>query len=331
MHSRPAAFMLFSTTANMDALSLVIALYHILALFLVAKHLSSFLFNFLGALYVHFIAKLICKPVDLTTRYGKWAVITGASSGIGKYYALELAKKGMNVVLISKNLEKLKKVEEEIKQECEVATIVIVADFTGGQEVYKKIWEDILDLEIGILVNNVGALPRRAMRLEEAPVQQLWDMVMVNVGTATAMTHLILPGMKYRGRGMIVNLSSAVHSGPCPYFSIYAAAKAYITSFTDAIRLECEGSGVEIQTLHPWYVRKDAKSEVTTSEGGTICVPTAKLYAKHAVATLGVAHKTAGYWPHGVQDWIWKMMGDFMWAKCVQKTGEPYMTKTKAE
>jgi len=63
------------------------------------------------------------------------------------------------------------------------------------------------------------------MRLEESPVQQLWDMVMVNVGAATAMTHLVLPGMKYRGRGIIVNLSSSLPSGPCPYYSIYAAAK----------------------------------------------------------------------------------------------------------
>jgi short-subunit dehydrogenase len=78
-----------------------------------------------------------------------------------------------------------------------------------------------------------------------------------------------------------------------------------MTSFTDAIRIECKGSGVEVQTLNPWYVKKDvasiASSELQAKEGGTLCVPTAELYAKHAVATLGVANKTAGYWPHGLQ------------------------------
>lgn len=74
-----------------------------------------------------------------------------------------------------------------------------------------------------ISVNNVYAVPLGAMRLEESPVQQIWDSILVNVGAATAMTHLILPGMKQRGKGIVVNLSSALHSGP--YFSIYAAAR----------------------------------------------------------------------------------------------------------
>lgn len=98
-------------------------------------------------------------------------MITGASSGIGKYYAIELARKGLNLVLISKNAVKLEKVDDEIsnnlsiinlqgkflffvfilEKQCDVSTIVIVADLSTGQDAFKKIWDDIKDLEVGVL------------------------------------------------------------------------------------------------------------------------------------------------------------------------------------
>ncbi|XP_067828327.1 very-long-chain 3-oxoacyl-CoA reductase-B-like isoform X5 [Heptranchias perlo] len=92
---------------------------------------------------------------DLTS-YGDWAVVTGATAGIGKAYAHELARRGLNVVLISRSLERLRATAEEIEQQQGKKTKIIQADFTSGAEIYGPIEAALKDLNIGILVNNVG-------------------------------------------------------------------------------------------------------------------------------------------------------------------------------
>ncbi|XP_063807559.1 very-long-chain 3-oxoacyl-CoA reductase-B-like [Pseudophryne corroboree] len=91
-------------------------------------------------------------------KYGAWAVVTGASDGIGKAYAEELARRGLNVVLISRTLKKLQSVAEGIELQTGRKTKIIQVDFTGGPEIYPKIEEGLKDMDIGILVNNVGIL-----------------------------------------------------------------------------------------------------------------------------------------------------------------------------
>uniref|UniRef100_A0A803T4R4 Hydroxysteroid 17-beta dehydrogenase 12 n=1 Tax=Anolis carolinensis TaxID=28377 RepID=A0A803T4R4_ANOCA len=92
------------------------------------------------------------KGVDFS-HYGTWAVVTGATTGIGKSYAHELAKKGLDIVLISRSMEKLKQVAAEIEELYGRNTRVIQADFTGGSEIYKSIEEALHGLEIGVLVH----------------------------------------------------------------------------------------------------------------------------------------------------------------------------------
>ncbi|XP_026559500.1 testosterone 17-beta-dehydrogenase 3 [Pseudonaja textilis] len=91
---------------------------------------------------------------------GEWAVITGAGDGIGRAYSLELAKHGLNVVLISRSLKNMEKVALEIEQTTKRTVKIIQADFTDN-DIYENIEENLQGLEIGILVNNVGMLPNR--------------------------------------------------------------------------------------------------------------------------------------------------------------------------
>ncbi|GCB74213.1 hypothetical protein scyTo_0003301 [Scyliorhinus torazame] len=88
--------------------------------------------------------------------FGRWAVVTGATDGIGKAYAKELAKRGLSIVLISRSQEKLDQVAEEIREQFQVETRTITVDFGGGVEIYKVIEAGLAGLEIGVLVNNVG-------------------------------------------------------------------------------------------------------------------------------------------------------------------------------
>ncbi|CAI9587288.1 unnamed protein product [Staurois parvus] len=135
------------------------------------------------------------------TRYGRWAVVTGATDGIGKAYARELAKRGLDVVLISRTLEKLKKVAAEIEKEFGRKTRVIQVDFTNGSHIYQKIKEELEDLEIGILVNNVGMNinqdPCKYMNIPNRD-QMLDKIINCNIMSVLWMTQIILPQMLQR-------------------------------------------------------------------------------------------------------------------------------------
>ncbi len=93
-------------------------------------------------------------------KYGEWAVVTGATDGIGKEYARELARRGMKVVLIARNPEKLQRVAEELGRETKSQISTVVADFSKGPEIYPGIRLALNDLDIGVLVNNVGVSRR---------------------------------------------------------------------------------------------------------------------------------------------------------------------------
>lgn len=94
--------------------------------------------------------------VNLRSFKGRWAVVTGCTDGIGKAYAEQMAKNGINVVLISRTLEKLNEQAKEIADKYKVETKVIAADFTEANSIYPNIKTQLADLDIGILVNNVG-------------------------------------------------------------------------------------------------------------------------------------------------------------------------------
>ncbi|XP_025202941.1 inactive hydroxysteroid dehydrogenase-like protein 1 [Melanaphis sacchari] len=256
----------------------------------------------------------------LSVKYGKWAVVTGSTDGIGKEYAKELAKRGLNIVLISKSIDKLNKIASEIEQESNVEVKVIQADFSKGQMIFDHIAKELDDMEIGILINNVGKQYLYPMYINEVPESTVWDMVNINVGTVTHMTKLVLPGMQKRKRGAIVNVSSSAELQPMPLMAIYAATKSYIKSFTEALRIEYEEDNITVQHLFPLFVCTKMNAFSYKLQETTLFVPDAKTYATNAVNTLGMVDHSTGYWAHGIQHffmrlppvWIRTLIGEFM-------------------
>lgn len=240
--------------------------------------------------------------IDLRTKFGEWAVVTGSTDGIGKAYAKELAARNINLILISRNLEKLERTKDEmllINPKIEVK--VIAVDFADGKNAFAKIQPLLQDISVGILVNNVGKMYEYPMYVGEVPEKELWDIINVNVGATTLMTRLVIEQMQKRKQGAIVNVSSGSEFQPLPLMTVYAATKAYMKSFSDALRAEYSRFGVTVQHLSPFFVNTKMNAYSSRLQVSSIFVPDATTYAKNAIATLGKVNSSTGYWAHSIQ------------------------------
>ncbi|XP_068206594.1 hydroxysteroid dehydrogenase-like protein 1 [Palaemon carinicauda] len=249
--------------------------------------------------------------VNLVKKYGGWAVVTGSTDGIGRAYVMELAKRGFNIVLIARNSHKLQKVAEKIIGTYHVQAETIKCDFSGGRPIYENIANSFAGKDIGVLVNNVGvlAVPKEFQNITE---DEVWNQILVNVASVPAMSKIVLPGMLKRKRGLIVNIASSLGAMPFPYFQVYAATKAFVRSFSIALGYEYRGTGVAVQTVLPGAVatKMTAWNEDMSKPGLTI--PTPADFASQAVATIGYAKETAGYWSHEIQLMVLRSLPEFI-------------------
>ena len=183
------------------------------------------LLGILKWVYVSFL-----RPPKNLKKYGSWAVITGPTDGIGKGFAFQLAKKGLNLILVGRNPDKLKDVSDSIKSKNGNIQIKnVVVDFSGDlDEGVKRIQETIEGLDIGILINNVGVSYPYARFFHEVDEQLLKNLIKVNVEGTTKVTHAVLPAMIKKKKGAIVNIGSgaAIVIPSDPLYSVYAATKA---------------------------------------------------------------------------------------------------------
>lgn len=168
---------------------------------------------------------------DLIGSYGAWALVTGATDGIGKAFAYGLARRGLNLILVSRSSHKLRTVSDLIRADfpnCDVRTVEIdfSGDTDGGISRLKAAIKDVEDL--GILVNNVGITYPEAMFFHEVEEEVWMRIVKVNVVGTTAVTAAVVDGMIKRRRGAIVNIGSGagIVVPSHPLYAIYAATKA---------------------------------------------------------------------------------------------------------
>ncbi|XP_053674971.1 inactive hydroxysteroid dehydrogenase-like protein 1 [Anopheles nili] len=250
------------------------------------------------------IKELVHKQT-FSEKYGEWAVITGASDGIGKGYARYLARKGMKIVLIARNEEKLSCVAQEITKTYLVQTKIIVANFCDGESIYDHLKEKLNSLDVGILVNNVGLSYNRGMCVEQLAQQALWDLLYVNIAPVTLLSHMLIPFMKQKRRGLIINVSSLSAAAPAPYLTVYAAAKAYVRNFSIALRQELREFQVEVQTVLPGFVHTNMTDFVASDEYKNSGIRKHLVllddYIRYAGFTIGKSDHTCGYWTHGLQ------------------------------
>jgi uncharacterized protein len=188
--------------------------------------------------------------VELMEFNGSCALVTGASSGMGAVFARELARRGTGLVLAARSTGKLEALASELRASASVTVRVETADLAepgAGQALAGRLAEQ--DLPIDVLVNNAGF--GLFGPLHEADGQRVAQAVQLNVAALTELTCALLPGMRARDRGAIINVASTAAFQPVPYMAVYGATKAYVLSFTEALWAETRGTGVRVTALCP--------------------------------------------------------------------------------
>jgi short-subunit dehydrogenase len=253
--------------------------------------LGGVAFGVFGALAVAlWRAKPLFRPArtPLRERYGTWALVTGASSGIGTEFARALAREGVNVALSARREERLHALAKEIEERHHVATRVVPADLAalGAAE---RLAAALGDLEVGILVANAGF--GYSGRFEKLEAERLAEMITVNCTAPTVLAAALLPPMRTRGRGALIFTGSQAGRQPLPLHAVYAATKAYDGFLGEALWGELAGSGIDVLVVEPGST--DTEFQAVAGEvphGGqkpdeVVAVALARLGSQPSVAT----------------------------------------------
>ncbi|MGE5209438.1 MAG: SDR family NAD(P)-dependent oxidoreductase [Alphaproteobacteria bacterium] len=178
-------------------------------------------------------------------------LITGASAGIGREFAHQLGNRARSMILVARRDERLLELAEQLKREHANLLVHIrkvdLSDLAQLQGLLE--WLDREKLEVDLLINNAG-LGDNGPFAKSDPVRNK-EMTLVNVTVLTLLTRHLLPQMIAKRRGGILNVSSSAGFLPIPGFAVYAATKAYVTSFSEALRAELRGTGVGVCALCP--------------------------------------------------------------------------------
>lgn len=237
-------------------------------------------------------------PRNFVEEYGQWAIVTGASKGIGKSYAYELAKRGLNLVLIARSQGLLMEISKDIEDKYQVTVEIIVGDMSQ-EDILRKIKEGVKGKDIGILVNNAG-INLQPMVLTNMDQDRIQQMIMVNVYAVTTLTKMILPGLVAKKKGAIVNVSSVASLVPHGLLSVYSATKAFVTCFSRGLQQEYASKNITIQCLVPGAVNTDMLTMIDNDQVAP-GIPSPDAYAACAIRTLGFSNYTCGYWSHSLQ------------------------------
>jgi uncharacterized protein len=179
-----------------------------------------------------------------------WALVTGASSGIGVDLARAVARRGWNVILTARREDRLRALQAELRERHGVAAVVVPLDLAspeGRRDLFR--WLEEAGREVDLLVNNAGIGDYGPF--VESDRSRVLGIVELNVVALTELTHHLLPGMVRRRRGWVLNVASSAAFQPGPLMSVYYATKAYVLSLSEGLREEVHRSGVGITVLCP--------------------------------------------------------------------------------
>ncbi|MBN1542201.1 SDR family oxidoreductase [candidate division KSB1 bacterium] len=217
------------------------------------------------------------------------ALVTGASSGIGREIAEILIDHGYSVVVTARTEATLTSLKEKAKTSGQVIAIPLdLAHPNGADRLVEKLNQE--GIQIDLLINNAGFGDYTLFHL--ADWSKIADMLQLNITALTRLTHLLLPGMIERGSGRILNVASVASFFPGPLMAVYYATKAYVLSFSEALANETQDTGVTVTTLCPGPT--ESGFQETANMNHTRVAQQFKMPDSRSVAEFGVRAMLAG-------------------------------------
>ena len=236
-----------------------------------------------------------------------WALVTGASDGIGKGFAEELCNRGFNIILHGRNETKLNAVRQELlkqwpKLEIKILIFDVVND-TGDTAKLEAAAAKLKGLDLRVLVNNVGGgagIRPVYVPLHERDAAMTNLFIDLNLRFPTQITRLLLPQLIQHEPACILNIGSLASESVAPYACIYSGSKAYNKSWSASLdaELKAEGHDVEVKLIQTGMVSTGSEPrEVTLS------IPSSRTFAKHSLDKVGDGNRYVhGYWVHELQN-----------------------------
>lgn len=257
------------------------------------------------------------------------ALITGASGGIGYEIAKIAASNNINLVLVSRNKDKLDQIRKDLKEKYQVKIWIFAHDLSNTDTLPELVDEiDNLGLEINILINNAG-LGDYGKYTETSPGKEM-EMLNLNILALSYLTKVFYRRMVHAGNGRILNLSSIAGFMPGPYMSVYYATKAYVQSFTEALAEEARGTGVTLTALCPGPTESNFFANASVTKISRIKMlmsyPTAEEVAKYGFKAM-MKGKTVAI--HGIKNKVTVFMINFVPRKLVTLLIKWYQTNLK--
>lgn len=233
-----------------------------------------------------------------------WALVTGASDGIGKGFAEELCSRSVNVILHGRNERKLQGVKEDLLSRWPTRQIrLLVLDAGAAASDGTKLDEaaaSLQDLNLRILVNNVGgAVTPLWAPLIDRSSSDVGQFIDINARFPTEITRVLLPQLTKNQPSLIINIGSGASDFACPYIEVMTGAKAYNQAWSKSLRLEMQAEKQDIEVLHfqVGMVQSNAAQRATS-----LLVPSSRQLARRGLDVVGCGREVMWpYWPHAVQ------------------------------
>ena len=240
---------------------------------------------------------------------GSWAVVTGASDGLGKEFAKQLSRAGFNIVLVSRTESKLMVLAEEITTKSKgIETRIVTMDFAKNLDTdYAKLKSLIESLDVAILVNNVGKSHNIPTPFSLTPEDELNDIITINCHGTLRITQLIIPGMIQRRRGLILTMGSFGGLVPSPLLATYSGSKAFLQQWSSALGAELSTYGITVELVQA-YLIISAMSKVRKASA---TIPDPRAFVHSVLTKIGrnggspwFPYSSSPYWSHGLMAWF---------------------------
>lgn len=241
----------------------------------------------------------------LQTRYGFWTLVTGATSGIGKELATRLAEASLNVVLTGRREDLLRKVAQNLEQNYQIKTRIVVGDLSEESEVYNLI-EGIKDLEIGLAIMNAGY--GTSGEFIKSNLDAEINMLNLNSKALLILTHHFAKIFSEKQKGGIILMSSMVGFQGVPNAAHYAATKAYVQSLGEALAIELKSKNVDVLAAAPGPVASGFSGRANMAMNGAmnpenVGIPILKALGRKHTSLPGILTKVLVYSLRTIPRW----------------------------